>query len=205
LPEQKVDLPKIAVCASGEGTNFEALVRATRDGRLAAQVVGLIVNRADSAAEVRAQALQVPTARLMPRNFKTRREWDQAMLQQLLSWKTQWVALAGFLTLIGEPVLKAFPKRVINSHPALLPDFGGEGMYGERVHAAVLSSGVLETGVTVHLVDAEYDRGRILAQERVAVIPGDSVEELAARVKNCENLFYTRVLNDLVSGRLTTG
>lgn len=197
--------PRLVICASGEGTNFEAIVQATRSGLLAAEVAGLIVNREGTGAAQRAASLGVPVRTLIPKNFDDRSRWDGAMAEQLRQWGADWVVLAGFLTLVGGQVLRAFPGRVVNSHPALLPRFGGEGMYGDRVHAAVLAAGARETGVTVHLVDPEYDRGRILLAERVEVLPGDTVDTLSARVKACENRFYPRVLNDLVCGRITTG
>jgi len=100
--------------------------------------------------------------------------------------------------------LTGYAGRVVNSHPALLPKYGGGGMYGDRVHQAVLDARELETGITVHLVDSVYDKGRILAQTRVPVHPGDKPSSLAERVKAAENAFYPKVLNDLVTGRITT-
>lgn len=197
--------PKIVVCASGEGTNFEAIVRAAEDGSLKAQIAGLIVNRAGCGALKRAEKLKVHVTVLEPKNFPSREAWDSAMVQSLRSLKADWVALAGFLALVGPRVLSAFPQRVINSHPALLPKFGGAGMYGEFVHAAVIQAGERETGITVHTIDEIYDRGRILAQEKVPVEPGDTAAQLSERVKAREVRFYPKVLNDLVTGRITTG
>lgn len=196
---------KIAICASGEGSNFEAIVRASRSGALQAEVVGLISNRASSGALRRAQALGVPSAILAAKDFPSRSLWDHAMLGQLKAWNADWVALAGYLALVGPEVVRAFSKRIVNTHPALLPKFGGEGMYGLRVHEAVLKAGERETGITVHLVDEEYDRGLILEQVKVDVLPSDRPETLAERIKALENQVYPRILNDLVTGRLTTG
>lgn len=125
------------------------------------------------------------------------------MAAQLRKWGGEWVVLAGYLALVGPKVLHGYPKRIVNSHPALLPKFGGEGMYGDRVHAAVLQAGERETGITVHLIDEVYDRGAILAQARVEVLADDTPSALAARVKACESAFYPKVLNDLVTGRIT--
>jgi phosphoribosylglycinamide formyltransferase-1 len=194
--------PKVAVFASGDGSNFEAIVEASRAGRLAADVVGLIANRGKIGALGRAERLGVPQAVLAPRDFATRSEWDQALVAQLQNWGVEWVALAGFLALIGPLVLRTYPGRVINSHPSLLPRHGGPGMYGEKVHAAVLAAGDRETGVTVHTIDEEYDRGRILSQLRLAVLDTDTVSSLEARVKAAEIAFYPKVLNDLVTGRI---
>lgn len=197
--------PKIVVCASGEGTNFEAIVTASREGHLKAEVAGLIASRKAIGAVGRAKLLGVPVKILNPRDYAARSEWDQAMTRQIQAWKGDWVVLAGFLALVGPSVLAAFPHRIVNSHPALLPKYGGEGMYGDRVHAAVLAAGEKETGITVHTIDGEYDRGKILAQEKVKVLAGDSAASLADRVKACETAFYPKVLNDLVTGRITTG
>ncbi len=198
-------MDKIVVCASGEGTNFEAIVKASQERRLQAEVVGLIVNRSGIGVVGRAKRLGVPYKVISPRNYAARSEWDLAMKEELLKLRADWVVLAGFLALIGPKVLEHFPQRIVNSHPALLPKFGGEGMYGDYVHAAVLAAGEVETGVTIHTIDGEYDRGKILAQKRVQVQKDDSVNTLADRVKACESAFYPKVLNDLVTGRITPG
>ena len=194
----------IVVCASGLGTNFEAIVRASREGRLAAVVRGLITNRGKVEALARADRLGIPSRVLSPKDFVNRQDWDAAMLAQLREWQADWVVLAGYLALVGPRVIKAFPQRIVNSHPALLPRYGGAGMYGDRVHEAVLNAGDAETGISVHLVDEVYDRGKILAQLRVPIQTGDSSATLSARVKDAEADFYPKVLNDLVTGRITT-
>jgi phosphoribosylglycinamide formyltransferase 1 len=196
--------PRLAVLASGEGTNFEAIVKATHEGRLQADVVGLIANRGKIGALGRADRLEVARKIIAPNDFAKRSEWNHAMIQQLEAWKVDWVVLAGFLVLIGPALLKRFPHRIINSHPALLPKFGGAGMYGDNVHEAVLKAGESETGVTIHTIDGEYDRGRVLAQERVKVLTGDTIGSLSERVKALEVSLYPKVLNDLVTGRITT-
>ena len=196
---------QLVVCASGNGSNFEAIVRASREGRLDADVRGLIVSRANAFAIERARDLGVPCATLAARDFADREAWDEAMVAQLREWRADWVVLAGYLSLIGPRTLHAFSGRIVNSHPALLPKFGGEGMYGDRVHAAVIKAGERETGLTVHTIDEEYDRGRILAQARVAVAPDDDARTLAERVKRREREFYPEVLQQLVTGRITIG
>jgi phosphoribosylglycinamide formyltransferase-1 len=196
--------PRLAVLASGEGTNFEAIVTASREGRLQAEVTGLIANRGKIGALGRADRLDIPRKIISPKDFAKRSEWNRALIKQLETWKADWVVLAGFLVLIGPTMLKRFPHRIINSHPALLPKFGGEGMYGDNVHEAVLKSGESETGVTIHTIDGEYDRGKVLAQERVKVVEGDTISSLSERVKAVEVSLYPRVLNDLVTGRITT-
>jgi phosphoribosylglycinamide formyltransferase-1 len=195
--------PKIAVLASGEGTNFQAIVEAAQRGDLKAQIAGLITNRAGVGALERAQKLGIPSQILDPKKFSGRDEWDSAVVKTLQGWNTDWVVLAGFLVLVGPKVLKAYPERVVNVHPALLPRFGGPGMYGMRVHQAVLEAGAVESGITVHLVDLEYDRGRIVAQVKISLNGIASSEALAAKIQELEHRNYPRVLNDLVWGRLT--
>ncbi|MGZ3721447.1 MAG: phosphoribosylglycinamide formyltransferase [Bdellovibrionales bacterium] len=195
---------KIAVLASGEGTNFEAIAKAAQAGRLEADIVGLLTNREKIGAIGRANRLEIPTKIIAPKDFKSRELWDQAMVDQLEKWQADWVVLAGFLALIGPKMLERFPHRIINSHPALLPKYGGPGMYGDNVHSAVLAAGDKESGITIHTIDADYDRGKILAQERVNVVAGDTVDRLSDRVKAAEVALYPRVLNDLVTGRITT-
>lgn len=196
-------IPKIAILASGEGTNFQALVEASRQGILKAEVCGLITNRSGVGALSRAQKLGVPTQILEPKKFKDREEWDRAVLKTLQGWNADWVVLAGFLVLVGPKVLSAFSDKVVNIHPALLPKFGGAGMYGLRVHQAVLKAGDSESGITVHLVNMEYDRGRILAQFKIPTAGLTKAEALAERIHQLEHEHYPRVLNDLLWGRLT--
>ena len=195
---------KLAILASGEGTNFESIVRASREGRLEAEVVGLITNRGKIGALGRADRLYIPSKIIAPSHFNGRDPWDLALISQLEAWRADWVILAGFLALIGPPMLKRFPHRIVNSHPSLLPKHGGRGMYGDHVHEAVLKAGDLETGITIHTIDDLYDQGKILAQERVKVERGDSVTQLSDRVRALELALYPRVLNDLVTGRITT-
>jgi len=196
---------KIAVLASGDGSNFESIVQAAHLGHLPAEIVGLVVSRDGVEAVRRAGRLKIPVVVLNPKNFADRGAWDVALRDQLVAWNADWVALAGFLALIGPAVLKKFSHRLINSHPALLPKFGGPGMYGHNVHQAVIAAGEVETGVTFHLVDEVYDHGRVLVQEKIPVLANDTAESLATRLKARENELYPRVLADLVTGRITTG
>lgn len=194
---------RIVVCASGEGTNFEAIVEATKNGGLNAQVAGLIASRSGIGALERAAKLGVPARVISLKSFPNRPQWDQEMVKQLEAWKADWVVLAGYLALVGPAVLSRYPARIVNSHPALLPRHGGAGMYGRAVHEAVITAGDRETGVTFHLIDEHFDQGRILDQQKIAVLPEDSAQSLEARVKALEVRLYPKVLNDLVTGKLT--
>lgn len=184
--------PRIAVLASGGGTNMEAIAERVPLALVAS-------NRADAGALARAARRGIPTEVI-----EDPADAD-AMLQMFRRHGIELVALAGYLKKVPEAVTRAFRGRMLNIHPALLPKFGGPGMYGERVHAAVLAAGDTESGATVHFVDADYDRGPIIAQRRVAVEPGDTVETLAKRVLAVEHDLYPEVVDAVASGRITLG
>jgi formyltetrahydrofolate-dependent phosphoribosylglycinamide formyltransferase len=184
---------RIAVLASGGGTNLQAILDhfgALGDAR-SGDVVLVASNRACGALE-RAERAGVPTAEFDASG-------DGALLDLLDRHAVDIVALAGYLKLIPSKVVSAFPERIINVHPGPLPAFGGPGMYGTRVHGAVLAAGVTESAVTVHLVDERYDHGRVLAQWPVPVRTGDSVEQLAARVLAVEHIVFPRMLDALAA------
>jgi len=179
---------RVAVLVSGGGTNLQSLLDALHDSPLA-RVARVISNRPDAGALDRARRAGVPATVL-------RDPADAAELLDALA-DADLVVLAGYLKLVPPAVVSRFRGRMINIHPALLPDFGGPGMYGHRVHAAVLASGATESGVTVHYVDEEFDRGEIIAQERVVVHSGDTPDSLAARVLEAEHRLLPRVVLDL--------
>jgi phosphoribosylglycinamide formyltransferase 1 len=178
---------RVAVCISGRGSNLDALAeRLADDGH--AEIVLVLSNRADAPGLLRAAAAGVPAEALT--DAADGAEW----LERLERRQADLVVLAGYLKLVPRAVIERFRGRIVNVHPALLPAFGGRGMYGHRVHEAVLASGAAESGATVHLVDEEYDRGTILAQERVPVEPGDTPERLAARVLAAEHRLLPAVV-----------
>jgi formyltetrahydrofolate-dependent phosphoribosylglycinamide formyltransferase len=181
---------RVAVLASGGGTNLQALLDALHNSPLA-RVARVVTNRPDAGALARARLAGVPAAVL-------RDPGDPAeLLAALTDARADLVVLAGYLKLVPPPVVARFHWRMINIHPALLPAHGGPGMYGRRVHEAVLASGAAESGATVHYVDDQYDRGPIIAQERVPVRPGDTAETLAARVLEAEHRLLPRVVLEL--------
>jgi len=186
---------RVAVAVSGRGSNLEALLRAL--GPAAPARVALVLsNRADAGALEVAAAHGVPTQVLGDPADPA--EW----LAGLERHRIDLVVLAGYLKLVPAAVIARYRDRIVNVHPALLPAHGGRGMYGHRVHQAVLDSGDRESGATVHLVDEVYDRGAILAQSRVPVLPGDSAERLAARVLEAEHrLLPAVVLAAAAAGR----
>jgi phosphoribosylglycinamide formyltransferase 1 len=189
---------RIAVLASGGGSNLQAILdHFDALGRARAGDVVLVAGeRAEAGAQARARARGIPAA-LLP----TTEHADRRCLASLLAdYRIDLVVLAGYLRLVPTEVVRAFHERIVNVHPGLLPAFGGQGMYGHRVHEAVLRAGVAVTGVTVHLVDDEYDHGRVLAQWPVPVLAGDDAETLAARVLRVEHALYPRAVQALAAG-----
>jgi phosphoribosylglycinamide formyltransferase 1 len=186
---------RIAVALSGRGSNLEALLHALGPGARA-QVALVVSDRAEAAGLEHARERGIPAQVLsQPADGD---EW----LRLLWRFQIDLVVLAGYLKLVPAPVIAAYRGRVINIHPALLPAFGGKGMYGLRVHQAVLASGAQESGATVHLVDEVYDRGAVLAQARVPVLSGDTPDTLAERVLAVEHrLLPAAVLAAATAGR----
>lgn len=177
-----------AVFASGSGSNFQALL--DREGKGALWTTRLlIVDRPEAGAVARAERAGVPVRHIAV-GGRPPAEVGQATLNALRGAAIDVIFLAGYLRLVPAPVVGAFPRRILNMHPALLPAFGGKGMWGAAVHEAVLRSGARVTGATVHFVDERYDEGSILAQWPVPVRPGDDAAELAARVLAVEHLLY---------------
>jgi phosphoribosylglycinamide formyltransferase 1 len=186
---------RIAVAISGRGSNLEALLRAMEtDGP--AEIVLVITDKAE------APGLDHARRRGIPATVLSDASDPEAWLRSLREKRIDLLVLAGYLKLVPAGVVAAYRGRIMNTHPSLLPAFGGKGMYGERVHRAVLASGARETGVTIHLVDEAYDRGPILAQSRVPVREGDTAERLAARVLEAEHrLLPAAVLAAAHAGR----
>ena len=185
----------VAVAVSGRGSNLEALLRALGPDA-PARVVLVLSNRPDAPALDRARDRGIPTHTL--RDHADGREWVATLEQH----HVELLVLAGYLKLVPAEVIARYRDRILNVHPALLPAFGGKGMYGRRVHEAVLASGARESGATVHLVDEVYDGGAILGQARVPVLPGDDPDRLAARVLEVEHrLLPAAVLAAATAGR----
>jgi len=181
---------RLAVLASGRGSNLQAII--DHFDNLAreriARVVLVASNRPDSPALIRAATASIDIA-----PFSADDDGSE-LLNLLREFRIDLVVLAGYLKRIPPKVIREYAGRIMNIHPALLPAFGGEGMYGSRVHEAVIASGAEETGVTVHLVDNDYDRGPIIAQWRVRVDKSDTADTLAARVLNVEHVVYPRAV-----------
>jgi formyltetrahydrofolate-dependent phosphoribosylglycinamide formyltransferase len=181
---------RLAVLASGRGSNLQAIIEHFENvaRERVANVVLVASNRPDSPVLIRAATASIDIATFDAADDGTE------LLALLHKFRIDLVVLAGYLKRIQSSVIREYAGRIVNIHPALLPAFGGEGMYGARVHEAVIASGAKETGATVHLVDDEYDRGPIVAQWRISVEPSDTPTSLAARVLNVEHIVYPRTI-----------
>ena len=183
----------IAIFLSGGGTNCENLIRYFEDSeRIRCALV--VSNKADAYGLVRAQRLGVPTA-VTP---KAQLNDAVVMMPLLRQYAIDFIVLAGFLPLVPDFLLEAFPRRVINLHPALLPKYGGKGMWGHHVHEAVKAAGETETGMTVHYVTPVCDSGEIIAQYRVALSPGDSADDIAAKEHQLEMEYFPKVVEQVL-------
>lgn len=185
---------RIAIFASGSGTNAEEIFKRFKD-HPAIEVVLLLSNNPDAYALVRAKKYGVPS------RIFTRQQWKdtQEVLQWLHNAGVTHVVLAGFLWLVPAYLVNAFPGRIINIHPALLPKHGGKGMYGNKVHEAVKAARDTETGITIHIVNEHYDEGAILFQASCAVNPDDWAEKIANQVHTLEYEHYPRVIEEWIT------
>lgn len=193
---------RLAVFASGRGSNFQAILNAIAAQRLQAQVVLLVANRAEAGALQIARAAQIPAAVIEEKQFTEAADYAHALLEQLTKYDANFIALAGFMRKIPVEVVRQFRHRLVNIHPALLPSFGGKGLYGHRVHEAVLAYGCKVSGATVHFVDAEYDSGAPILQRCVPVLDDDTPETLAARVLEVEHQIYPEALQLFAEDRI---
>lgn len=185
---------KLAIFVSGTGSNARTIIDRFRahpeDG---VEVVLLVSNKANAGALVMAAERDVPTLVLKRDAFYH----TEALLDDLSHFNVDFIALAGFLWLIPAYLVKAFPNRMLNIHPALLPDYGGKGMYGANVHRAVKANGETESGVTIHYVNEKYDEGNTVFQAAVRLDPDDTPEKIAERVLRLEHANYWRVIQSL--------
>lgn len=195
-------LVRLGFLASGRGSNMQAIIEACKNGKIKAEPVVVISNNATAGALEIARRESIPAFHLSNQTHPDPDLLDQAITETLQHHHADLVILAGYMKKIGPALLGAYRNRIINIHPSLLPKFGGQGMYGIHVHEAVLAAGEKTTGATVHLVEGEYDSGRILKQREVKVMPDDTPESLAARVLEAEHTLYADVLKDIIGGKI---
>jgi phosphoribosylglycinamide formyltransferase-1 len=192
----------LAVLASGGGTNLQALIDAIEKGELSAEIKIVISNNSKAFALERAKNHNIPALHLSHKQFTTPEEFDQRLLEVLKENQIDMVVLAGYMKILSPVIIRAYKNRILNIHPALLPHFGGPGMYGIHVHEAVIKSGVKITGVTVHIVDEVYDHGAIVIQKPVEVKDDDTPESLAERVLKVEHQTYKEAIQLFAEGRV---
>ncbi|MEM1054969.1 MAG: phosphoribosylglycinamide formyltransferase [Bacteroidota bacterium] len=193
---------RLAVFASGGGSNLGAILDAIDAGRLQGVVAVVVTDRGGIGALERAEARGIPTEIIAPARLPDQGAFTTQLLDTLARHEIHVVALAGYLKKIPAPVVQAYPNRILNIHPSLLPAFGGAGLFGERVHRAVLEYGAQFSGATVHLVDEDFDTGPVVLQETVPVHEDDTPATLAARVLAVEHELYPLALSLLADGRL---
>jgi phosphoribosylglycinamide formyltransferase-1 len=190
---------RIAILASGAGTTAQAVLDACADRRIDGAVVLVIANNLDAPVLERARAVDIPTRHLSRLTDPDPQALDEAILAAVREADATHVLLAGYMRKVGAALLGAFAGRVYNTHPALLPDYGGQGFYGDRVHAAVLADRRSRSGATVHLVTADYDAGEVVRAVEVAVLAGDDVATLGERVRAAERGLVVAVLAELAA------
>jgi len=185
--------PRLAIFASGSGSNAQRLAEYFAGSGIA-EVSVVYCNNPDAFVLQRAQLLGLPSVLIKRDTFYA----DNAVVEDLKSREIDWVILAGFLWLVPDSILKAFPGRVINIHPALLPLYGGKGMYGMKVHQAVIAAREAESGITIHYVNEKYDEGGIIFQAKCTIENGDTPEMLAAKIHELEYEHFPRVVEKLI-------
>ncbi len=192
----------LCVLASGSGSNLKAIIKAGKSGYIRSKVVLVISNNSASKAITTAKQNKIPAYHLSQKLFKSQHEFDKKFLSLLKEYKIDLIILAGYMKMVSQAVTKKYKNRILNIHPALLPEFGGKGMYGLNVHEAVLKSLNEVTGATVHLVDDVYDNGLIILQKEVKVKPGDTPELLQKRVLRSEHKLYPEAIKLFESGKV---
>lgn len=195
----------IGILASHEGTTLQEILDACADGRISARISIVISNNSASGALIRARRAEVQALHLSSQTHRHPADLDAAIRDALVEAAVDLVFLGGYMKKLGKLTLTAFSGRILNTHPALLPKFGGPGMYGDRVFEATLAAGETETGVSIHLVTADYDAGPVVRQCRIPVLPDDSIEKLKARVRARERQFVVETLAGIVKGEMPLG
>lgn len=195
---------KAVVCVSGGGTNLQAIIDSIESGRVTnTQIMAVISNNADAKALDRARKHGIEALCISPKDYENRDAFNEAFTAQMVAMDPDLIVLAGFLVKIPEAMVAAFPGKIINIHPSLIPSFCGVGYYGLKVHEKALARGVKVTGATVHYVDGGMDTGPIIAQKAVYVQPGDTPEVLQRRVmEEAEWILLPQAIDDIANGRI---
>jgi formyltetrahydrofolate-dependent phosphoribosylglycinamide formyltransferase len=192
----------LGIFASGNGSNGRAIAQAIDNGQLNAKIGLIVSNVSDAGVLEFARQKSIPHAYIASEQFENKDQFNLHLINVLSQHRIELIVLAGYMKKIGLPLIRAYPDRILNIHPALLPAFGGKGMYGHHVHEAVLDYGAKITGVTVHLVDAEYDHGPIVMQKAIEVRNDDTPEKLAKRVLALEHETYYQAIQLFAENRI---
>jgi len=195
----------ITVFASHGGSDMQAIIDGCKSKKIKATVVAVIGNNADSFAMERARREGIDYYCLSHKEIEDQSELAQRMLGIMESHKTDMIFLAGYMRKLDDVILKEYKNRVFNIHPALLPKYGGKGMYGIHVHEAVINAGEKVSGVTIHRVNEQYDSGDVVAQAEVPVLEGDTAETLAERVLKREHEFLVEIISEIAEGKIKLG
>lgn len=195
---------KIAVLVSGGGTNLQAIIDSIADGRITnTEIAEVISNNKGAYALERAKKAGIPAKCISPKDFPSRADFNQALLDELVSLDVGLIVLAGFLVVIPESIIRRFENKIINIHPSLIPSFCGTGYYGLKVHEAALARGVKISGATCHFVNEETDGGPIILQKAVAVEPGDTPEKLQRRImEQAEWVIMPKAIDLIANGKV---
>ena len=188
--------------ASHGGTNLQAIMDACATGDIYGNVKVVVSNNSRSKALRRASNANIPSYHMSAITHPNTLELERSIKNVMTDHKVDLIVLAGYMKKIGSQLIEDFPKRVVNSHPALLPKYGGEGMYGDLVHAAVINAGETESGVTIHLVDRNYDQGTIIAQVNIPVAPQETVDSLREKIQTKEHSFWIETIEKIRTGEI---
>jgi phosphoribosylglycinamide formyltransferase-1 len=194
---------KLGFLASHGGSSMKAILEAIGSGALRASACVAISNNPDAPALAHARALGVPTYHLSRTKLGEAADVDRAIAETLAARGAELVVLSGYLRKLGPLTLARFRGRILNIHPGLLPAYGGQGMYGRHIHEAVIAAGERTSGITIHVVDGEYDHGPAVAERRIPVEPGDTPQTLALRIQAQEPLFFVETLQHIADGTLS--
>jgi phosphoribosylglycinamide formyltransferase-1 len=192
---------RICVFASGRGSNLQAIIDGVEEGRLNCEIVFVMSNNSSSGALEIARKKNIPAYHLSEKVFH-KNNFEESLIDLLEKHKPDLIVLAGYMKLVPISVIRRFENRIINIHPALLPKFGGKGMYGMNVHNAVFQAGEKVSGVTIHIVNENYDEGKIIYQEKIDISDCKNPEEIAKKVLKLEHKVYPEVIQKIIEGNI---
>ena len=192
----------VVILVSGGGTNLQAIIDAVENDTITnTKIVGVISNNKNAYALERAKKHGIANCCISPKDYADRATFNQEFLEKMDELNPDLIVLAGFLVRVSDLLLHAYPDKIINIHPALLPKFGGKGMYGDKVHQAVVAAGEKETGITIHYINEHYDEGNIIFQATCPVLPDDSPEEVAKKVHALEYEHFPHVVEEVIGNK----